>query len=109
MIDPDTVKVGDRLIWHRRFFKHTYVVQDGHGATVIEMPKQDSDGDILVSIKWDPGTDQPDGSYFLENFDREELRSTQISNRCSCEEPNLVENCVAGNKFFYCRKCKKER
>ena len=27
---------------------------------------------------------------------------------CACEHPNLVENCVAGNKFFYCRVCKKE-
>ncbi len=110
MLDPATIKKGDRLIY-RDIGDYCRVVKDGHKATV-KVCRTFGTNQFWVDIVWDPGTAQNDGLYRLRIFEREVdgVKPVKVGDKfCNCTSPFLVENEVAGNKFLYCRVCKKER
>jgi hypothetical protein len=120
MLNPENVKIGDRLKWHLRPGGYwDYVVRDGHGAMVIKEPYKTNDlaGNSVwrICVKWDSGTNQNAGAYDLKDFDRWNEAEMTTSGPapdvelCNCKNPILVESSVMGKKFLFCRVCKKER
>jgi hypothetical protein len=118
-IDPYSIKIGDKLVYYGHVRNdRSNVVNDGHEATVTEEPRYflrvdggKFDG-WLVSVAWDSGTEQFDGSYCLADFGCKSGGGDITHDPklyCSCENPLLKKNEVDGMDFYFCSRCRKER